>query len=164
MAKTEAQTIADILTNTNQLARFFISKLDVDRIEERFEVNGAQMNSAYWVIAHLAWAEKYLGLEAVGAGKQEDLVWLDHYGIGSNGNLHEGRPNFKTLYNTLKQVHERAVDFIKTLSDEALDSAPDMPVPTGMDKRSALYHAIRHEGQHIGHISWIIRMQGGKVV
>lgn len=162
--KKESEIIADILNSTNQLARFFISKLDIEDLEKRYEVNGVELNSAYWLIAHLIWAEKYLCLEGAGAGKQEDLDWADHYGLGSSGDLHESRPDFKTLYATFKEVHERALTHIRSLSDEDLEKEPTLPVPVGKDIRATLYHAIRHEGQHIGHISWIIRMQGGKVI
>lgn len=162
--KTESEIIADILASTNQLARFFISKLDADRIEERISVNGVELNSAYWLIAHMIWAEKYLCLEGTGAGKQQDLDWADHYGLGSSGELHDGRPDFKTLYHTLKEVHERSLAHIKGLTDSDLDKEPTLPVPVGKDIRSTLYHAIRHEGQHVGHISWLVRMQGGKVI
>lgn len=162
----QAALIADIMDHTRQLTKYFIKQLDTDRLEERYAINGEQLNSAYWVIAHIIWAEHALVLQQL-AGQPMDLPWVKAFGFGSTGELPEGRPDFKGLWAALNEVHENSMKFVRGMSDDELDVPLDtgnIPMPLWKNKREVLYHVIRHEGQHVGHISWICRFQGKKIV
>lgn len=160
----DANLIADILDNNRNLTKFFIKQLNTEQLEERYVVNGAELNSAYWVIAHIVWAEYYLTLRQLG-GPRLDLPWIKAFGIGADGTLPTDRPDFKGLWQALNDVHAVSQQFVRSLTNEALNEPVEGgETPLWKTKRDVLYHAIRHEGQHVGHLSWICRFQGKKVI
>ena len=162
--KTEATIIADIYKDTYGLGKFFIAKIDPDTAENKHELDGKQLNSAYWLVAHTIWAQHALQVLALD-GPPLDIPWLNHYMIGSDGTLHEGRPPFTELLNVMDTVNTHAQAFIRTLTDEQLDEPNNRNIiPWDATKRRMLYHSIRHHGQHIGHISWICKLNGVETV
>lgn len=162
MAKSEVQTILDIFDNSRNLTRFYLSKLKGTDPTIRHEVNGVKLNNAVWVVCHLAWAEnsfvKMLGLTA------PDLDWLNNFKIGSDGIPADAWPEMKTAIDTLKEVHANAMEQIATLTDDQLDTKRDTTTPFLQDYRSVLYHLIRHENVHTGHLGWIAAMSGVETV
>ena len=72
-----------------------------------------------WLAAHLIWAEDFLVVRATG-GKGADIPWLEHYKLGSDGTLHEEKPDMKNLLSFLKQGHENAMAHLLSLTDEKL--------------------------------------------
>jgi hypothetical protein len=161
---TQAELLADTLDRTRGLTKYYTSLLRDTDPEAQIEANGIKLNSLYWLTAHLMWAEDNLAIQMTGR-QSVAPEWIEHYCVSSNGTLHEGRPDFKTLLAQLKQVHELSLAHIKQLTDEDLDK----PNPAGMhfgdgntSRRVMLQHAIRHEGTHVGHLGWLCKLQGIK--
>lgn len=159
--KTEAQVLAEVMGNTRNLARFYLSKLKGKDEFHRFELEGKKLNSIYWLIAHLVWSENTLILAALGGPKQ-DLAWTDHFGIGSTMPEKEALPPFKEVIDAFKQVHEITMTFLPTVSNEELDQDNLLGMGFGGDnsKRMMVHHCIRHEAQHIGHLSTLCKLFG----
>ena len=163
---TQAELLADTLDRTRGLTRYYTSLLRETNPEAQIDVNGIKLNSLYWLIAHLIWAEDNLAVQMTG-GQSVAPEWAEKYCINSNGILHEGRPDFKTLLAELKRVHEASLAHIRQLTDEDLAQ----PNPAGMhfgdgdtSRRVMIQHAIRHEGTHVGHLGWLCKLQGIKGV
>lgn len=166
MRKTEANVLADTYESVRMLTKWYISKLkDVDMRKE-FEVQGSKFNSAYWVVAHLIWAENFLLLQALG-GKHADHVWLEQFRIGSDpGEVQEALPPIKEMLDAWKAIHHTAMLHVRSLPDEILSEDNPLGMGFGGDNshRMMIQHAIRHEAIHAGHLSWLCKMHGIKTI
>lgn len=163
MKKSESEILADIYMKVRGLSKAFIGGLkDVD-IDKRLEIDGVKFNSAYWIVAHLVWTEHSLIIEGVGNEKM-DIDWMEEYGFGSDPDNIKLKPPYEEVQKKLDEVHKRAVDIIKGLSDEQLeeDNKFNMSFGGSKSKRNVIIHAIRHEPMHIGQISWILKSNGIK--
>jgi len=158
MAKTEAQVLLEAYESVRNLSKMYISNLDKGKILNRYELNGVKMNSAYWLVTHLAWTERFLIIQGIGGKDMEDH-WLDEYGFGSNPEEIKTKPEYEEVLNLLDDIHAKAVKIIAPLKDEQLDEQNNINANFGgkTDKRAVLKHAIRHEPMHIGQISWILK-------
>lgn len=160
-----ALLLADMLDNTRQLLKYFIKNLDAEKLTKVYTVDGKELNSAYWVIAHTIWAEEYLTIRTLnGPTTLPELSWLQHYGINSDGSILGEPMSMKELWSTMESVHERSQTFVRSLTDEFLDLTPKHETPLWKTNRDVLMHAIRHEGMHMGHISWLCKLHGNKTV
>lgn len=158
--KTEATIIADIYKDTRGLAKFFISKIDPETAEYHHTLDGRKLNSPYWIVAHMIWAQYALQCQSMD-GPDLDLPWLTHYCIGSDGTLHEGRPSFTELLKVMDDVNTHCNNHVRSLTEAQLDEPANLKaIHWETTKRRILYHSIRHEGQHIGHLSWICKLNG----
>ncbi|MDZ4847200.1 MAG: DinB family protein [Chitinophagales bacterium] len=162
MQRTEANILADNYESVRLLTKWYISKLkDVD-MKKEFIVEGKSLNSAYWLVAHLIWAENFLLLQALG-GKSTDIPWLEKFKIGSKlSELNKDVPEVKQLLEAWKEIHPAAMQHVRSLSDETL--AKDNPMGFGFggdnSHRMMIQHAIRHEAMHTGHLSWLCKLYG----
>jgi len=163
--RTEANVLADAYESVRALTRWYLSKMkEVDMFKE-FEVDDKKLNSAYWVMAHLVWAENFLLLRALG-GKPVDLPWLDQFGISSTPVKRDTLPEVKHVLDEWKAVHVTAMTHVRSLPDDLL--ATDNPAGFGFagdnSYRMMIQHAIRHEAMHTGHLSWLCKLYGIKTV
>lgn len=159
--KTESQVLAEVMGNTRNLTRFYLSKLKGKDEFHQFEIDGKKLNSIYWLVAHLTWAENMLILGALG-GPALNLGWTKHFGIGSTMPDKEELPPFKEVLDAFKQVHETTMTFLSTVPNEELDKENPFGMGFGGDnsKRMMVHHCIRHEAQHIGHLSTLCKLFG----
>lgn len=161
---TQAQMLADVFEETRKLTRFYLSKIDPAWAEWQPVADCVPLNSAYWLVAHLTWAEHALLVATLG-GPQLDIHWLNHYQLGSDGTLHEGRPSFEELLAELNRVHQHAMEQLRSLTNEQLEAPADISVMQwNTNKRKVIYHAIRHEGTHVGHLGWLCKIKGVKTI
>lgn len=163
---TEAEVLADTLDKTRALTKFYLSSLKEVNPEEPIIVNGENLNSLYWICAHLLWAEDNLAIKMTG-GTSIAPEWAKHFPIKSSGELPAERPDFKTVLAEMKKVHEASIQHIKTLSSEQLNEENPAGFHFGdgnTTKRMMLQHCIRHEGTHLGQISLIARIFGKKLI
>lgn len=163
---TQAQLLADTLDKNRQLTRFYISKLKDINPESVLELNGYKTNSLFWIVAHLIWAEDYLGILELG-GKSIAPDWAKKCAINSDGTLPENRPDFKNALDEMKSVHESALNFINTVSDEQLAEQNVTGFHFGdgnATKLMMLQHCIRHEGTHLGQLSLLAKIHGKQTV
>lgn len=161
MKKTEGEILADVYEKVRGLSKMFISGLkDVD-IEKRLEINNVKFNSAQWILAHLVWTEHFLIIVGVG-GENMNIDWIDEYGFGSNPDEVKTKPSKEEILKKMDEVHTKAVQIIRSLSDEQLEEDNNINANFGgsKNKRNVITHAIRHEPMHIGQISWILKSNG----
>ena len=164
--KTEGQILAEVLDNTRQLTRWYISLLKGYDPFKQFVVDGKQLNSAYWLIGHLAWTQNNMLLKTTG-GKAMDIPWEKHFGFGKALDKDaEGLPGIKEILDTLKELQQRSVDHLRQITPEELDEPNPGGIAFGGDssKRMMVHHVIRHEGVHAGHLSWICKLHGVKTI
>lgn len=164
--KNESQTIAYILDDTRKLTWSIYNQLnDQADVHKRFLVDGKELNSAYWIMAHLAVTENYLVLRSTG-GEAVRFSWAKLFGMGVQPPKPDECPPFDEVKQVLNEVHEKSLEHIRSFSDVALDE----PNKTGFvflnegTNRSVLIHAIRHENMHSGHLSWLCKLSGLKTI
>lgn len=158
----KSQVIAEMLDQSRKFNRFYISKLSLEHIHDRYELNGVQMNSAYWIVGHLAWGEAGILQESCN-GPKLFRPWMKHFSIGQQPSQEAPIP-FGDLLGELDEVHQLSLEYIRSLSDEDLEQ-PAFVAPARWDTvvRKALYHGIRHESFHTGQLSWIAKVQGAQL-
>jgi len=159
MSNKEALILSDTFQKTRDLSRWYLSLLKDSDPYKRWEINGTHLNSIIWVASHLAWAENFLIIKGTG-GEALEVAWLDKYNISSNGELHHPDHHMKEVMSTLKAVHEKAMAHMPTVSDEKMDAENSLGFGFGGIKtnRILLQHAIRHEATHVGHLSWLCKI------
>ncbi|MFN8310338.1 MAG: DinB family protein [Chitinophagales bacterium] len=165
MLRKETEVLADMLDKARQLSLFFISNLKTVDPSKRIVCGDMEFNSIYWLTAHLIWAEHMLVISATG-GKIEVPEWLSHYELGSGGLAHEQPIPYKELLQLMKDLHIKVLEYIRNFPEEQLDADNPSGMQFGPDRsnRMMIMHAIRHEGTHGGHLSWIAKMNGIKLL
>lgn len=161
----EQEVLADMLDKNRELTRFYLSWLkDVDSLSQ-IEVNGEKLNSVYWIVAHLIWAEDNLINVCTG---HESVVpeFINQYKLGDSNSIKAGSPDFKSLLQLMKEVHEKCKLTILAMTDEELAADNPKSFQFGTDKsnRMMIKHAIRHEGIHAGNLAWLAKLNGIKTI
>ncbi len=153
----EPNIIADIFHNSRGLTRWYLKKLSDEQMMARPERDGKPFNSAYWIQGHLAWSEAMLVIQGTG-GEKPSVEWLNLFAIGSDPGKIEGAPDLIQLREGFNQIHEAAMLHVRSLDPESLGE----PSGNGLfpTRRASLYHAIRHESTHTGHLGWLCKMHG----
>ncbi len=161
----EANILADTYEMAYGLVRYYNSNLKTVDPFKQWEVNGVKLNSVAWLNCHLCWSENFLLLQCT-SGKTANIPWLEHYSIGSDGNLHDVKTDMKTILDDRKVVHEAAMNHIRTLTNEDLLKENPMGFEFAGSKtiKTFIQHAIRHEGTHAGHLGWLCKINGIKTV
>ncbi len=157
---TQAATLCSTFHSTRGLSKFFLRQIKDKDPFHQFEINGYQFNNAHWLVGHLAWAEANLILRSIGA-YEERFDHLNQFGFGSKPQTKENATiTYDDLYQTLKDIHEKVNNSLPEISDEQLQQESPLGFSFGDDKSVAMMikHAIRHEGQHCGQISWLVKM------
>jgi hypothetical protein len=159
MANKEALILADTFQKTRDLTRWYLSLLKESDSSKRWEINGTRLNSILWLASHLTWAENFLILKGTG-GEPVAIEWIENYNISSSGDLHHAEHNMKTVMAAMKEVHEKASAHLATVSDEKMEEENALGFGFGGLKtnRILVQHAIRHEAQHVGHLSWLCKI------
>jgi uncharacterized damage-inducible protein DinB len=165
MPKTETQTLVETLELSRDLTRFYLSNLREQDVYKIFESEGKQLNSIIWLIAHITVSENWLLLVCTG-GEKVNIPWARQFGLGSEIPQKEDCPPFEEILSYFKEVHEKAITYISSLSDEDLNK----PTTNGIDfggedsARAIIKHAIRHESAHAGHLGWLCKLFGVKTI
>lgn len=159
MASSEPAILWDTYQKTRDLTKWYLSKLKEVDVHKQWEVNGVKLNSILWLTTHIAWAENMLILQGT-RGPAVELAWLEHYRIGADGSAHEADHTMREALDAVKLVHERAAAHVLSLSEEQLNTENAHGFGFGGDKsyRMLIQHAIRHEGIHAGHLSWLCKI------
>lgn len=150
---------ANMHSKVRDLTRWYLSLLKTVDPYSQVDVNGIRLNSIYWLVAHLTWAENMLILKATG-GNPVDAPWLEHYRLGGDGTLHTHNPDLKAALKLLKEVHELSQAHLLTLPDEKMEQNNLIGFGFGGDNtnRMMIQHCIRHEAMHTGHLSWLCKI------
>jgi len=161
--KTEQQILAQSMDMARHLTLSYYRLLRDKDIEKQFKCDGVKLNSAYWIMGHLAVSQNYLVLKMTGA-EIIRFPWAKPFGMGgampAEGS--EERVDISEILSILNQVHDRCLTHIVALTTKQLDMAVETNLPIGREKtaRGVLMHAIRHEASHAGHLSWLCKLHG----
>ncbi|MBL7923359.1 MAG: DinB family protein [Bacteroidia bacterium] len=161
----EAELLAEMLDHTRQLTRFYLKHTaDID-LQKRFEIGDFQTNSVHWIVAHLSWAEWALTLKALGSDVSP-APWFTLFKIGAPAPDPGQFPPYEEVRRVFDETHATALAHIRSLEDATLKEENElgMSFGGGKEKRMIIQHCIRHEGTHTGHLGWILRMSGKKVI
>ena len=164
MKNPRLQTLIDTIQLTQQLLVFYVSKLKDTNPTKVFAIEGQELNSLYWLVGHLAWAENMLILEGT-SGQSTNYPWLDNFKIGTGHQIDE-KVSFSELKEGAKDIHTKAMAHLTSLNDEDLDKENAIKFGFGQDPSNqvVIMHFIRHLGTHIGHLSWLCKLHGIKAV
>lgn len=163
----ETETLRHLVGVSRQLANSFLKKLgdDID-VHKRFEVDGRKLNSVYWLVAHMAWAQSNLLLRSTG-GPNPELKWLKFFALGKPAEEGETNgPSWEEVLAGFQKVHDLSMAHLETLTADDLDSPNkiDWQILGGKTMRNTIVHHIRHENHHIGQLLWLINFHGVKTV
>src|SRR4051812_21307446 len=99
-----ASVLCQAFNETRSLTLYYFHKLKDTDIDQTFVVNGIELNSAKWLLAHVVWAENFLILEALGGNKQS-VEWLNKVSYGSNTKSAD-LPNVEQIMADMNLVHD----------------------------------------------------------
>ena len=161
---TEAQVLSHMMDRTREWTHFHFSALKGQDPHRLFTCEGKEFNTVFWLTAHLATSENGLLLSATG-GPFEKFWWAKHFTLGASVLPPEECPPYEEVWETFNGVHKKAVAHIATLDEAALNAPnPTNLTAIGTTVRDVITHAIRHEGGHIGHLSWLCKLYGIKLI
>lgn len=165
MAKTETQTLVEMLEMSRGLTKFYLKKLEGQDIYKVFEVEGKQLNSMLWLIAHLTVSENWLLLVCTG-GEKVSIPWARQFGLGSTIPAKEDYPPVEDIMKMFDEVHKKSIEYVASLSDEDLTKPTTNGVTLGGEDTvgSIIKHAVRHEGSHAGHLGWLCKLFDVKTI
>jgi len=157
---TSAALLAHTMDKTREYTLMYLDKLKGVDPHRRPVCEGKELNSAYWLVAHLAVTQNGLLLMATG-GPFEKFSWAKHFGRAGAGLPPEQCPPFNEVLDTFHRIHRTAIAHVASLPEPALEG----PNVTGLaiigpSVRDVIIHAIRHEGLHTGHLSWLCKLHG----
>ncbi len=161
MSRKESEILNEVLERVRSLSKLYIGGAkDID-IDKKIKSGNHTFNSARWILSHLIWTEHFLLIKGVG-GEDMGIKWLDEYSYGSNPDEAKTKLSYEELVKLNDEIHDKASDIIKNLSDEQLDEDNFIGANFGgkKSKRAVILHAIRHEPMHIGQLSWILKAEG----
>lgn len=161
----ESEYLAGLVNNTRVLAYFYIEKMENCNWYQRFSIDGEQINSVAWNLAHMAWAQNYLILVATG-NNTVNIKWFDLFKIGSPPAPIELYPNKQDILSAFENVHQLALYQINQMKEEQFDEPNliNLKFKNGNSQRLAIHHHLRHEGTHIGQLSILAKLHGVKTI
>lgn len=161
----QGKLLASVLDDSRKLTLFYLKHAENLDKEKRFEIDGFRTCNIHWIIAHLSWAEDYLILRGLG-NTNGCYDWLDRFGIGQDFPDNTSFPEFQYTLDCFNEVHKKSLCKLQEIADYTLDEPNSMGLRFGADntKRKLVHHAIRHESVHCGHLGWLIRMLGSRVI
>jgi hypothetical protein len=163
--KTEAFILSEVMDKTRRLTETYLELLKNVDLHQVFEVEGKQLNSVFWIMAHLAVTENYLLLRSTG-GDMKKISWARQFGIGTTPPAPADCPPLQEVRETLTAVHQAAVAHVASINDQSLDDINSTSFEFDGEKtiRSVIVHAIRHEGTHAGHLGWLCKLHSIKTI
>ena len=165
MAKTETQTLAEMLEMSRGLTKYYLKKLEGQDIYKTFEIEEKQLNSILWLIAHLTVSENWLLLVCTG-GDKVNIPWARQFGLGSEIPAKEDYPPVEDIMAKFDEVHDASITYINSLADEDLTRPTTNGVTLGGEDTlsSIIKHGVRHEAGHAGQLGWLCKLFDVKTI
>lgn len=160
---TESQVLATMMDRARQYTLLYFNKLKDQDLHKRFVCEGKELNTPYWLIAHLATTENGLLLRSTG-GEFIKFSWAKHFSLGGAGLPPSECPPFNEVFEVFSTVHAKAMAHLPTLDDAALSAPNTTGLPFGPQVRDVIMHAVRHESSHAGHMGWLCKLHGIKTM
>lgn len=157
----DARLLADLMDHAHAMTMQQAERLQQRDLHQRFVVNGIELNSAFWILAHLAVSENWLILRGTN-GPFQKFSWAKQFTLGATPPAPAECPPFEEIMSTLERVHRLAVDHVAGLSDADLASPHHarMDLDSGADMRAVIHHHIRHVNMHNGQLAWLCKLHG----
>ncbi len=161
---TQAQTLVESIKYTRNMTLGYWKLLKEKDIYKEFEINGTKLNSAYWIMGHLAVTQNYMLLRSTGA-EHVKITWARAFGLGGSMPEEKDRPSVEEIFAIIKEVDERSFAHAASLTDEQLllPNTGSMKFGDGSYK-AMLLHTAWHEGNHCGHLGWLCKLHGIKTI
>ena len=156
---TEAQVLSHMMDRTREWTRYYLSGLKSQDPHRRFDCDGKELNTVFWLVAHMATSQNGLLLAAAG-GPFEKFWWAKHFTLGAPGLPPEECPTYEEVWETFKSVHQKAIAHIATLNEDQLNAPNPTKLAIGTTVRDVITHAIRHEGGPSGQLAWLCKLYG----
>jgi len=162
---TEAAVLANVMDKTRQLTGMYLNLLKDTDMHKVFEIDGKKLNSAFWLMAHLSVTENFLLLRSIG-GENVKIPWARQFGLGSVPPAEADCPPLDEIKAVFNDIHQKSIKHVATLESSSLDADNLIGFEFLGEKtvRSNIIHAIRHEGTHAGHLSWLCKLNGIKTI
>ncbi len=162
---TRLQTLIATYQQTRNLSMYYMSLLKETDPYKVFSIDDKALNSLHWIVCHLCWAEAFLTVKSSG-GAIDTKDWFEKYAFGTIVPAKEEGPGFEEALDTLKANHLKCIAYMESMTEADLDKDNVLGMAFGKEKSIAtmLMHAIRHEGTHAGHLSWLCKLNGVKTV
>ena len=162
---TTGKVLSDTFATARQLTGYYLSKLKETNPHIRHSINGVELNSTYWIVAHLIWAEDFLLLRALGH-PGTGIEWLDQFKVGSDPKDVTLDIPFTDLLGLQKEVHQTTMAHLASMTEEQFAEENTLGINFGNEtgKRYLAMHGIRHEATHTGHLGIIAKIEGGKTI
>jgi len=157
----EAKILAALMDQSHKAVLGTLEHLDGLDLRRRFSVDGKELNSAFWIMAHLTGSQNWLVLRGSG-GPFRKYSWAKYFGMGSTGLIPEDSPTLDEVLAMYEAVHADSVAHVHTLSDEqlALPHQAMMDLAAGSDVRTVIRHHILHESGHCGQLQQLCKLYG----
>ena len=158
---TQAQLLADLMDHAHAFTMDHVGRLRDKDMHRRFVAEGHELNSPYWIVAHLAVSQNWLILRGTG-GPFQKFSWAKLFTIGATPPPPAECPPLDEVLSTFRTIHGLSMAHVGVLSDEAL-KAPHMAMMKlggGDDVRAVIKHHIRHESSHNGHLGLLCKLHG----
>ncbi len=162
---TEAHFLADMMRHAHDMTQSNVRKLENVDLHRRFNADGKELNSAYWLFAHMTVSQNWLVLRGTN-GPFQKFSWAKLFNLGTTPPPIEECLPFDEVKAKLEEIQQLSVQHVETL-DEAALSLPHnaiMQLPGGNTMRDVIKHHIRHESMHNGQLSWLCKLHGIKTI
>ncbi|MFT7589607.1 MAG: hypothetical protein ACI959_001827, partial [Limisphaerales bacterium] len=110
----EIETITQIYKSTRRLTRWYLFKIPDDQINYRPQFGDLKLNSAYWEMSHLIWAELQILINGTG-GTAPEITWVNQYGFGSNPDKAEATLSPLELRTLFDEIHIKSLEHIQSI-------------------------------------------------
>lgn len=161
--KTQAETLAETMHDVRRLTIFYFKQMEGKDLKHRFKIGEEYLNSAYWLMGHIAATQNFLLLHSMGQDRVP-IPWARQFGMGSDGEIPSEGPEMEEILGTQKLVHNRSLDYIRSMDDEslAIPNSSGFSLASDNSRAALIRHAIRHEGFHAGQLGWLCKLHGVK--
>lgn len=158
---TETQVLARMVERAREQTLYYLHKLEGQDPHHRPLADGVPLNSAFWIVAHLAVTENWLLHRGTG-GELLRFTWAKHFNMGVPPPDAGSLPAWDEVLATFHEVHRRAMDRVQQLSEAELEAPHQALLKLGGAEqvRDVVMHAIRHEALHAGQLAWHARIRG----
>lgn len=158
---TGPQFLSDVMDHAHGYTLQHLERLKDSDLHHRFEVQGHRLNSAFWIVGHLAVSQNWLILRGTG-GPFQKFSWAKQFTLGATAPEASECPPWEEVLATYQRIHALAMTHVSGL-DEDLLSAPHQGMLKVGDQESVrgiIKHHIRHENAHNGQLDWLCKLHG----
>lgn len=111
MQNPRLNTLIETIEISQKLVGYYVSLLKETNPKKVFKTEGQELNSLYWLVGHLAWAENMLILDGT-FGTGVKYAWLKNFEFGAGHHI-DDNVTFEELKAGAKAVHEQAIAHLK---------------------------------------------------